>query len=90
MNMDERLVQIEEEKLNMKLREREREREEEREIGTCSWKETEIKRLGACGVCRNKRRRNWLDYPPLPATDSHRFFFIINIFIYSILSFCLL
>lgn len=89
MNMDERLVQIEEEKLNMKLREREE--EEEREIGTCSWKETEIKRLGACGVCRNKRRRNWLDYPPLPATDSHRFFlFIINIFIYSILSFCLL
>lgn len=87
MNMDERLVQIEEEKLNMKLREREE--EEEREIGTCSWKETEIKRLGACGVCRNKRRRNWLDYPPLPATDSHRFFFI-NIFIYSILSFCLL
>ena len=22
-----------------------------------------------CVVCRNKRRRNWLDYPPLPATD---------------------
>ena len=30
MNMDERLVQIEEEKLNMKLRERERERRRER------------------------------------------------------------
>ena len=30
MNMDERLVQIEEEKLNMKLSERERERERER------------------------------------------------------------
>ena len=31
MKMDERLVQIEEEKLNMKLSEREREREKKRE-----------------------------------------------------------
>ena len=30
MNMDERLVQIEEEKLNMKLREREREKKREK------------------------------------------------------------